>query len=74
MFSRVFLRCRDAECFNPPGYTPKVTVTGCACTIEDYDCDYCWETNADYACVYVCIPPYDEAPIPCNDYYYVTQG
>jgi len=69
-------RKRTSECYNPPSYQPTVTSTPCACTREDYECDYCFEPQPDGTCAPVCGSSYNVSapPAPCNGYYYISRG
>ncbi len=74
---RVYVRRKqNAECFNPLQDRLESQALPCACTKDDFECDYCFEWDENSAsCMNVC-PGYDPTrePINCTDTYQVSLG
>jgi len=66
-------RRRDVQCYNPDDYEVETVGVACACTKEDYECDYCFEKQGG-VCVYTCEGNYTTPPENCAGYYQVSQG
>jgi hypothetical protein len=67
------------ECLNPPQYHPMnhTTVKNCSCTREDYECDYCFEPNANDECMVSSdCPNFDpkRPPADCVGVWYESRG
>ena len=72
-------RKRDAQCYNPNSFEFMSNYEACACTEEDWECDFGYERDSRGLCikskkqnesdVNQALPPED-----CKDYYYITQG
>mmetsp|Transcript_6234 Transcript_6234/g.8687 ORF Transcript_6234/g.8687 Transcript_6234/m.8687 type:complete len:774 (+) Transcript_6234:20-2341(+) len=67
-----------SECFNEEDTDNLVSSKACACTIEDYECDFCFEPYVGDAtiCVQVCNDTLAEVPEDCSpgSKYYISKG
>jgi len=69
-------RKRERECYNPESFKPVVITQHCACTRQDYICDYCFEFDSNTNnCTLACsnYDPY-QAPEGCKDTFLASRG
>jgi len=68
-------RKQMASCYNPQEYEPISSSATCACTFEDYECDFCFDRLGNGSCVPTCFgnDPY-AVPANCEGSYQVTTG
>lgn len=69
-------RRRDAQCYNPEMFEFMSSYETCACTEDDWECDFGYERDSSNQCVRSNKTKTDIVTIPddCNDFYYVSQG
>jgi len=68
-------RKRGSTCRNGPNFEGLVSEVKCACSRQDFECDYCFEEDATGQCVLSpgCTSPTGPPP-QCNNNYTVTKG
>lgn len=67
-------RKRESQCFNPDEFERATVHEPCACTPEDFECDYGYMRQIQGG---PCVPDPDAEPAPqepCVDFYYTTKG
>jgi len=67
-------RKRTADCYNKMDYEPVVMGSTCPCTLDDYQCDYCYINDGTGKCVWACEGTPNKIPSPCRGEYTVSQG
>jgi len=71
-------RRRAAACYNGQDYDSLVSKAVCACSRDDFECDFCYEAAPDGSCVLsstdACSAPNTNPPNNCVGTYTVTKG
>jgi len=67
---------QDSVCFNGEEHETRQVVTNCTCTIEDYECDFCFDYDEQtQQCVFGCTEDSEQIkklpfpPLNCKDFY-----
>ncbi len=70
----MFSYYRTSICYNDLTIDPVVYGNVCNCTIEDYQCDYCYMEDHTGNCTWVCEGSPNQVPSPCRGEYVISKG